>query len=269
MSKIAEIRDSAPFLVTQSEGGYLLHHAELSAVSGRNSLDDEALKYLEANNIPFIDYTSSSWREMSAVAGYPGASPLVHLGPYSAMDLAPVELIAGLASVDGFVVKNIPIVIVPPSLIRQPNSAQPRRLENIWVSGLLDANEARRLGLSEMLSWAEKLRTSVSDFVKKGDSTNVVDTNTARSNHRVYGVLFYNLNIAHANDLTAKVTWGRVAQNIADWSSHLDGISKAYPDSGKKNVAQSHKQNADLMEAALSVVQRKIENISAGNAPGL
>lgn len=259
MSNLSEIRDSNPFLVTQNVGGYLLHHAELSTISGSSRLSKDAHSYLEQNKIPFIDYTSSSWREYSAAAGYPGPSPLIYPGPYSAMDLAPVELVASLAARDGFTVRNISVLEVPKTILRPPTSAPARRIHNISNSVLPVMQNESLQGLEAMHGWAEQLQGSVQAFILSGDKSDVALVQNARHKHRVFGVLFYNLNMASTNDMPYEKVWGRVVGGLKKWSEHLTQISIGYPSNGKEEIAIAHKTNAALMAGSIAVAERKMQ----------
>lgn len=256
MSKLREVRDTRPFLVTQSESGYQLHTGEHAHISGPSRLDDDSLRFIADNEIPYIDFSATSLKSSRQIVNYPGPSPYVHPGPYSPLDLGPLELVANLARRDGFKVLNVPRLEVPAELLRLASSPSPAKLQTAKSLVYPSAQATNDRSLRALISYGDRLRIEVSELA----SSAAPGTNPkARALHRAQGILFYEAHMAAAGNFTGAAAWERAVHDSNNWIERLRAEAADFKLSGTPESAIRASDDLGLMMSVVENLRRKAE----------
>tara|TARA_Y100001972_G_scaffold123657_1_gene171318 strand:- start:10061 stop:10867 length:807 start_codon:yes stop_codon:yes gene_type:complete len=239
MIQVEEIRSCEPILITESEYGYCVHTGDLSSITGARGLSDEARNYVLDQRIPYINFKNERPSGISKIVDYPGPSAFIHPPPYGPMDLAPVEYVGNLAIKDGYEVANIQRLVLPKTLSRLAEQQPSNRYQNIDQYNLPDIGQNADMLSKSLLKWAKSLRSSI--ITEMGGENSSVSQHTLMTKYRVYGVLFYELNLVTAGNGSGQIVLDRVGHGISGWLEHFNKVSQDYPESGHSAVRAGHK----------------------------
>ena len=249
-----DISTIKPYLITQSDRGCLLHTGELTSVKSNRQLEPEDLRIIETLKIPFINYSTGTTSSELNILEYPGFSPYIHPGPYSPLDLAPVELIGNLARKDGFEVANVRELSIPGALLRRVDSVAPNRPDNVNAYSLPSAQSGNR-AMGALLLWGDHLRSVV---VSEGQLSEAPDARAkTKAFHRAYGVVFYHAHLASAGNYSGEQAWGEVVKSLSDWVDKLSKVAREYPESGRADVLDGHRHAVAHMTELRNVAVSK------------
>lgn len=266
MREIEEIKGCNPFLVTQNDVEWQLHYADLVHTSGTGTLSAEARDYLAETSTPFIDYRTDSMHLRAAAANYPVASNLIHPGPYSALSLAPVDILCSLARGHGFVVENSPDYKVPNGLLVSTSLRNPSKIENMALSDLPNTAGSTDQAFITAVNWAKQLRSRTSDLLEVSTPGNEAFYE-ARSLHRAHGVVFYHAHMVSAGNYDGAQGGAEIGISLGKWKDHLKSVLDAYPKTGRPEVLKGHEKNFDWISKLHSSSVSKFKGLSPDIGP--